>query len=1060
MDNAQRLELYELNSRAWDGEEVFPLKSSKLDSSIKKNTGFIKKLKKGVTKESKESLLNDLKELSLEKYMSELTTTASDLLWNVSIKNENIVAVVEVISAIHQRFNLRFTSRLFEQFLANFVNPPLTDKEAPIEKDEILRLTKLKARVTLLTELYLVGVFTSTDIIEDREIVPPYLQRKISKREPFIFTILKELLNFKFKYGFTTIIATHFIRKFPTFFDNDDHSWDMFICDESLKSYLQSLFKIFSDAVMNKTVDLSKRIHKLYKEHQKCQIRTGKLIDEYIEEHDLLVPVFDRFKEATDIFVEFFQLEPPVLIESIDIDTDEPAQSIITNQLLPPSERLWESDEMKRFYENLPDIEEVVTETQKENTRSDAEAMNKFFVDLELVDSKDAIDNLANEYWKLHLDNKATRNRLLKFFIETQDWSKIKIYSRFLAANNKYFPEIIEDFIKYLDNGFRSQLHSNKINVKNIIFFSEMVKFMLVPSFIIFHKIRTLIINLQIQNNVEILTIFFEHAGKFLVHKHDYKVDMEKMVQLLRSKAKDRQLGMNLKSAIDNTLTLLFPPSVSTLNKESRELSNEEKFYHIVIRSELAQFNAKGATTLLRRASWDDSNVYKTMFNLFTEVDKMNYQNIPILAQVLCGLYPYHKNFVIKVIDQTIENIERGLEINEYGDNMARVVQVRYLTEIFNMQMIKSDVLLDIIFLIIKFNYPNNQPLPGFHNPMDPPDNYFRIQLVTTALLNIRRFPSVLNKSLELLLRFFEYYTFVKQQPLPVETQFKIKDTFEKFHKTIQFERVDTLMESASRLQSLIQSMHSQSKSVTRTDVNETATVNGTIDGNLVKDDEDEDDEENDEPRYSDDDDEDEDGDENEETDILKAESTTLDGSPDSDESGSDSEYTESDDSDEEGSTGTDDSDDSDDDSTTDLDDSEDEDIDVDRNIELERMRNEYEQKLQSSEEKKVEEELEKQFQLMMNESIAERKSEKVFASSLPIMSTNGGSKMASSSVGSGNAKKVAFTFLTKAGKKTNTRTVELPKNIQFVSNVLEEEEKLKGEREKIKKIVLQRSFD
>lgn len=1035
-----------------------------MDSSIKKNTGFIKKLKKGVTKESKESLLNDLKELSLEKYMSELTTTASELLWNVSIKSENIVAVVEVVSAIHQRFNESFTGKLFEQFLANFVNPPLTDKEAPVEKDELLRLTKLKARITLLTELYLVGVFTSTDIVEDREIIPPYLQRKIGKKEPFIFTILKELLNYKFKYGFTTIIATHFVKKFPTFFDNDDHSWDMFIHDELLKSYLQSLFKIFSDAVLNKTVDLNKRIHKLSKEHQKCQIRTGKLVDEYIEEHDELVPIFDRFQEATNVFVEYLQLEAPTLIDNVDNENEEPAQSIITNQVLPPSERLWESDEMKRFYEKLPDIEEVVTESQRNITTSDPEVMNKFFGDLELADSKDAIDNLINEYWKLHLDNKATRNRLLKFFIETQDWNKIKIYARFLAANNKYFPEIIDDFIKYLDNGFRSQLHSNKINVKNIIFFSEMVKFMLVPSFIIFHKIRTLIINLQIQNNVEILTIFFEHAGKFLVHKQDYKVDMEKMVQLLRSKAKDRQLGMNLKSAIDNTLTLLFPPSVSTLNKETRELSNEEKFYHIVIRSELARFNAKGATILLRRAAWDDNNVYKTMFDLFTEVDKMNYQNIPVLAQVLCGLYPYHKNFVIKVIDQTIENIERGLETNEYGDNMARVVQIRYLTEIFNMQMIKSDVLLDIIFLTIKFNYPNNQPVPMFHNPLDPPDNYFRIQLVTTALLNIRRFPATLNKSLELLLRFFEYYTFVKQQPVPVETQFKIKDTFAKFDNMLKFESAENLMDSASRLQSLIQNMHSQTN--TSSDETRSAT-NGSVKGSVVEkgqDEEDEEEEEDDEPRYSEEDEDEDDDAENEEIHMLKTESINIDGLPDSDESGDESEYTDSDDSGEEGSSDSDDSEEesTDSENSEEEDDEDDEfrDIDVDRNIELERMRNEYEQKLQSSEEKKVEEDLEKQFQLMMNESMAERKSEKVSASSLPIMSAPNGAKLSVGGSEPGNGKKVAFTFLTKAGKKTNTRTVALPKDIKFVSDVLEEEQKLKDEREKIKKIVLQKTFD
>lgn len=40
-------------------------------------------------------------------------------------------------------------------------------------------------------------------------------------------------------------------------------------------------------------------------------------------------------------------------------------------------------------------------------------------------------------------------------------------------------------------------------------------------------------------------------------------------------------------------------------------------------------------------------------------------------------------------------------------------------------------------------------------------------------------------------------------------------------------------------------------------------------------------------------------------------------------------------------------------------------------------------------------------------------------------------------------------------GKKINTKIVGLPEDIKFVSDVLEEQEKLKDERKKIKKVVL-----
>lgn len=148
-------------------------------------------------------------------------------------------------------------------------------------------------------------------------------------------------------------------------------------------------------------------------------------------------------------------------------------------------------------------------------------------------------------------------------------------------------------------------------------------------------------------------------------------------------------------------------------------------------------------------------------------------------------------------------------------------------------------------------------------------------------------------------------------------------------------------------------------------------------------------------------------------------------------------------------------------------------DLDADRDIEMKRMYEEYERKLKDEEERKAEEELERQFQKMMQESIDARKSEKVVASKIPVISKPVSvqkplllkkSEEPSSSKETyeelSKPKKIAFTFLTKSGKKTQSRILQLPTDVKFVSDVLEEEEKLKTERNKIKKIVLKRSFD
>lgn len=91
------------------------------------------------------------------------------------------------------------------------------------------------------------------------------------------------------------------------------------------------------------------------------------------------------------------------------------------------------------------------------------------------------------------------------------------------------------------------------------------------------------------------------------------------------------------------------------------------------------------------------------------------------------------------MVDTVLENIVVGLEYGEYDMNVSRISQVKYLTELYNTSFIKFDVLLDTMYKIIRFGYPNAQPNPFFVNEGDLPDNYFRISLIATILQSIQR---------------------------------------------------------------------------------------------------------------------------------------------------------------------------------------------------------------------------------------------------------------------------------------------------------------------------------
>ena len=296
-------------------------------------------------KGSEASLLKDLSEASLEKYLSEIIVTVTECLLNVPNKNDDVIAAVEIISGLHQRFNSLFTGPLLGAFLQTFENPSV---DVDSERDELQRINKIKGNLRVFTELYLVGVFRTLSDVESKEAIPNFLQKKVTKKEPLLFSILREILNYKFKLGFTTTIATAFIKKFTPFFHDDDDSWDDLIFESNLKCTVQSLFKIFVDATFSRAAELHKKVNKLQREHQKCQIRTGKLRDEYIEEYDEIISIFNRFKSSTIILGEFFKLETPDLEGASDEDLDEVASPMITNQALPPNQRLWENEEIRK----------------------------------------------------------------------------------------------------------------------------------------------------------------------------------------------------------------------------------------------------------------------------------------------------------------------------------------------------------------------------------------------------------------------------------------------------------------------------------------------------------------------------------------------------------------------------------------------------------------------------------------------------------------------------------------------------------------------------------------
>jgi regulator of nonsense transcripts 2 len=118
----------------------------KLDSSLKKNTAFVKKLKQ-FTAAQLDTLIKDMSTLNLSKYISEVCQS----LVEAKIKMSDVPAVITLSSHLHQIYG-EFSQHFFENW-----QKMLTIKHG----EKVQNASKLRVDVRLYCELLSVGIFSN-----------------------------------------------------------------------------------------------------------------------------------------------------------------------------------------------------------------------------------------------------------------------------------------------------------------------------------------------------------------------------------------------------------------------------------------------------------------------------------------------------------------------------------------------------------------------------------------------------------------------------------------------------------------------------------------------------------------------------------------------------------------------------------------------------------------------------------------------------------------------------------------------------------------------------------
>src|SRR5579859_4837833 len=172
-----------------------------------------------------------------------------------------------------------------------------------------------------------------------------------------------------------------------------------------------------------------------------------------------------------------------------------------------------------------------------------------------------------------------------------------------------------------------------------------------------------------------------------------------------------------------------------------------ELFIRKLIYLDLSKRTVSGVLKKLRMLHWEDPEIFALLQKIFTKVWKLKFSNIYYLAQIAASLMRYHLDFVIAMVDSVFEHVRTGLEMNLFVHNQRRVAMVRYLGELYNFRVIETSAIFDTLYLIVGFGYGMHpspfmgdlanlwvegmRPRPGVLNPLDMPNDFFRIHLVS-----------------------------------------------------------------------------------------------------------------------------------------------------------------------------------------------------------------------------------------------------------------------------------------------------------------------------------------
>ncbi|KAF8777511.1 Regulator of nonsense transcripts 2 like protein [Argiope bruennichi] len=438
---AEKLRLKaELRAININAENIRPEESffSKLDSSLKKNTAFIKRLR-NMTEMQRDSLIKDMEGLNLTKYISEAAAAIVD----AKLKMSDVSTAVQVCSLLHRRY-ADFSAQLLEHW----------QKVLPMKKDEkISNPSKIRVDLRFYAELVSSGIFP---LKEGLPLLGNLLTvLTVSDREEH--SNVGIVLSFCRHCGedYTGIVPRKY-RLLSEKYQMELPKSDFLLPDR--QKGLRCLLKEYFKSLCRHLVKDYKALENMEKQNLRILQTKGELSTDRKEKFEAAQTAFQKLLSNTEQFADIVDEDMPHLPKDESFPQDSETTTLDVHnrfkdrEMLDGSLSVWEDDDTRSFYENLPDLKAFIPgilfkDSSQPVPQNQTEAVEKLEEDLSQleIEESELLETETKEEVKesSKADDKDLTETLMQEMDETEEEA---------AATNTANKVLLDHFLNSLLN--------------------------------------------------------------------------------------------------------------------------------------------------------------------------------------------------------------------------------------------------------------------------------------------------------------------------------------------------------------------------------------------------------------------------------------------------------------------------------------------------------------------------------------------------------------------------------------------------------------------------------